>query len=345
MPLDFIFVADMYIVDIIRDKTRPHACVRICKSVEKSYHDRMNYQEIKTNPTQFLTLTSLTPEEFQALLPTFQSHWVRYYRYHTLEGKLRKLPNFRAERNTRTLPTACDKLFFLLTYLKTYPLQQFQAASFSISQGKVSQWVKLLLPLLKESLSELGMLPERRGAHLASALAKYNGEVFTLDGAERPVERSQDDDNQQDHYSGKQKDHTVKNNLICRDNQQILYLSETYEGKVHDKKIADEELCVFPAQSRLRMDLGYQGYQPEEVRTLLPVKKPRNSELSPDQKKYNEWVSRHRVVVEHGISGVKRCRIVKDRCRHFLTDLRDQIMLICTGLHNFRVSSPHRSYG
>ncbi len=188
------------------------------------------------------------------------------------------------------MPTLADKLFFFLTYLKTYPLQEFQAASFSISQGNsihcgVSQWVKLLHPLLQESLLALGMMPERSGPALVWVLAKYNGEAFNIDAAERSVERSQDDDTHRDHYSGKHKDHTVKNNLICLDNQQVVYLSERYEGKVHDKKMADIEACQFPEDSRLRMDLGYLGYQPEAVMTLLPIKKPWKGQLSRQEKK------------------------------------------------------------
>lgn len=305
----------------------------------------MDYQKIRANEQQFINLTSLTVEEFDALLPVFKRHWVKYYTYHTLEGKRRKLPNLNPGKATKTLPGMAEKLFFLLSYLKNYPLQQFQAASFGISQAKVSQWVKLLHPLLQESLSEVGVLPDRAGEAMDSVLAKYDGEAFTMDAAERPVERAQDDDNQRDHYSGKQKDHTVKNNLMCRDNQQIVYLSETYEGRVHDKKIADEEACQFPENSRLRLDLGYLGYHPEGVITLLPIKKPYKGKLTEQQKKFNQWVSRHRVVVEHAISGLKRCRIVKERCRNFAAGFRDQIMLTCTGLHNFRVSSPQRGYG
>lgn len=304
----------------------------------------MDYEKIRTNPTQFVMLTSLTVEEFDALLPVFERHWVKYYSYHTLEGRKRKLPNLRPNRPTRTLPSVAEKLFFLLSYLKNYPLQQFQAASFGISQAKVSQWVKLLHPLLQDSLAELGALPQRQGALLTALLAKYDGEAFSLDAAERRVERAQDDDNQQDHYSGKQKDHTIKNNLICRDNQQIVYLSETYEGQVHDKRIADKEACQFPMGSRLKLDLGYLGYQPEGVLTLLPIKRPYKGKLSEQQKKFNHWVSSLRVVVEHAISGVKRCRIVKERCRSFAARFRDQVMLTCTGLHNLRVSSPYRSY-
>lgn len=305
----------------------------------------MNYEKIRENANQFIILTSLTVKEFDALLSVFKRHWRKYYTYHTLEGKNRKVPNLNPGKDTRTLPTVSEKLFFLLSYLKNYPLQEFQAASFDISQGKVSQWVKVLHPLLQESLKELGALPERQGEAVASVLAKYDGEAFTMDAAERTVERSQDDDTQQDHYSGKQKDHTVKNNLMCRDNQQIVYLSETYEGRVHDKKIADQEACRFPENSRLRLDLGYLGYHPEGVITLLPIKKPYQSELTEQQKKFNQWVSRYRVVVEHAISGVKRCRIVKERCRNFAADFRDQVILTCTGLHNFRVSSPQRGYG
>ena len=52
-----------------------------------------------------------------------------------------------------------------------------------------------------------------------------------------------------------------------------------------------------------------------------------------------------RRAVEHAISGVKRCRIVKERCRNFAARFRDQVMLTCTGLHNLRVSNPQRGYG
>ena len=50
----------------------------------------------------------------------------------------------------------------------------------------------MLHPLLQASLKELGTLPERKGEVLASVLAKYDGEAFSIDAAERPVERSQD---------------------------------------------------------------------------------------------------------------------------------------------------------
>ncbi|MFR6074477.1 transposase family protein [Phocaeicola coprocola] len=46
-------------------------------------------------------------------------------------------------------------------------------------------------------------------------------------------------------YSGK-KNHSIKNNLLCTNNLRIVWLSSTYEGHVHDKKICDEEPFYSP---------------------------------------------------------------------------------------------------
>ena len=48
-----------------------------------------------------------------------------------------------------------------------------------------------------------------------------------------------------------------------------------------------------------------------------------------------------RVVVEHVIAGVKRCRIVKDVLRLTTADISDRVMEIACGLHNLRVSCRH----
>jgi hypothetical protein len=40
-------------------------------------------------------------------------------------------------------------------------------------------------------------------------------------------------------YSGKKKDHTVKNVLLVDVLLTILFLSETYGGRIHDKRIAE----------------------------------------------------------------------------------------------------------
>ena len=55
----------------------------------------------------------------------------------------------------------------------------------------------------------------------------------------------------------------------------------------------------------------------------------------------NHLVSSVRIVVEHVIAGVKRCRIVKEVLRLTKAGMSDMVMEIACGLHNLRVSCRH----
>lgn len=164
----------------------------------------MDYAKLHQHPTQFLALTSLLPAEFDQLLLHFAPVWERYYRYRTLEGKVRQQPAHQ-ERANATLPGAETKLFFLLVYLKTNSLQQQQAASFGVSQTKVSRLAGVLLEVLNQTLARLALLPVRDGRQLAQRLAAHPDKVFTYDGVERGIPRNADRDGQQEEYSAKKK--------------------------------------------------------------------------------------------------------------------------------------------
>ena len=92
-------------------------------------------------------------------------------------------------------------------------------------------------------------------------------------------------------------------------------------------------------------DTGFQGYEPENVETYQPKKKPRGKELTPADKIFNSMISGVRVIVEHVISGVKRSRIVKDIFRNTKKNFEDIVMEIACGLHNAReyFRGPERS--
>jgi hypothetical protein len=62
---------------------------------------------------------------------------------------------------------------------------------------------------------------------------------FCHDGTERPIPRPKDAAEQKSYYSGKKKGHRVKNLLLVNAALLILFLSDTYEGSAHDKRIAD----------------------------------------------------------------------------------------------------------
>lgn len=131
----------------------------------------------------------------------------------------------------------------------------------------------------------------------------------------------------------------MKNNLII-DLEECLvrYLSRTCPGRIHDKRICDEEDYTFPPGCVLFKDTGFQGFAPENVLTYQPKKKPRNQELSAEEKAENKMISSIRILVEHVIAGVKRCRIVHDILRNSKARFDDLVMEIACGLHNFRTT-------
>ncbi len=131
----------------------------------------------------------------------------------------------------------------------------------------------------------------------------------------------------------------MKNNLIIDIEERLVrYLSQTFAGRVHDKRICDEEGYIFPPGCVLFKDTGFQGFEPAGVETYQPKKKPRNQELSTEDKAENQKISSIRILVEHVIAGVKRCRIVHDVFRNTKAQFDDLVMEIACGLHNFRAT-------
>jgi hypothetical protein len=134
------------------------------------------------------------------------------------------------------------------------------------------------------------------------------------------------------------KTHSDKNVVIVNaKTTRIGFLSTTYPGKVHDKKIAEKENISYPQNSSVYKDTGFQGYDPPKVKTHQPKKKPRNGELTKSDKRSNKRISKVRVGVEHALSGAKRSRIVKDVLRNTNDGFSDLVMVIACGLHNLRV--------
>jgi DDE superfamily endonuclease len=117
----------------------------------------------------------------------------------------------------------------------------------------------------------------------------------------------------------------------------ILFLSDTYEGSAHDKRIADSTPYPLPSGSRLMQDLGFLAFSLDGVEIIMPTKKPRGGSLTDEQKAENQQIAGRRVRIEHVNSSVKRCRVVKDTIRMFKEGVRDMVAEICCALHNFRV--------
>ena len=233
----------------------------------------ITYNELKEKPKRFLAATGLTVAEFQCLMPVFKDKLtVLHPPELTKRGKPRQR---RAGAGPKgKVQTEEDKLLFILIYEKTYPIQEMLGLQFGISQPQANYWVHLLLPILKQTLAEMGLTPERDGEAVADSLLVTEAEPdFLIDGTERRRQRPKDAQKQREHYSGKKKTHTDKNLLLTSSHtKKVLYLSPTVAGKTHDKRVADDHPISYPRYSTLGKDTGFQGYEPQGVITFQPKK-------------------------------------------------------------------------
>lgn len=106
-------------------------------------------------------MTSLTVDEFTALVPTFEMAFLDDMADWTLHGRRRQARRYTTYQNC-PLPTPEDRLLFLLVYLKQNPTQLLHGRLFGLRQSKATQWIHVLLPVLRNALRTLGDAPCRR---------------------------------------------------------------------------------------------------------------------------------------------------------------------------------------
>jgi hypothetical protein len=126
--------------------------------------------------------------------------------------------------------------------------------------------------------------------------------------------------------------------VIADEGERILFLSKTYPGSVHDKTIIEQEGWQFPQGIIIHQDLGFLGHNPKGITIEMPVRKPKNGELTTEQKKENKQKASKRVKVEHALGKVKIYRILKDRIRLCKQGIKDLVMALGCALHNFKLN-------
>ena len=199
------------------------------------------YEKLKDNPKKFLALTGYTPEEFSELFPCFSKCFLEFVQTHTLDGKRREKRRYTPYKNS-CFDTIEEMLLFILIYLRKAMTQDVLGELFGMSQPLANRWIHLLLPILNQALAELGELPSRATEPTTFSVAsdtttdKQRSSHFFHDSTERPIQRPKDPQTQKAYYSGKKKQHTIKNNLIINADSKVVLLTPSCEGSIHDKR-------------------------------------------------------------------------------------------------------------
>jgi Helix-turn-helix of DDE superfamily endonuclease len=139
----------------------------------------VQFTDVQDRLTEFLDLTSLTLDEFQHLVPPFEVAFHAHMATWRLDRKPRTARQFTVYKNC-PLRTPEDRLFFILTYLKTYALQVMHGRLFGMGQSKANQWIHVLLPVLLTALRTLGDAPARSLSALAQRLGVSEADAATV---------------------------------------------------------------------------------------------------------------------------------------------------------------------
>jgi Helix-turn-helix of DDE superfamily endonuclease len=139
----------------------------------------LRFTDLQSRPLEFLDFTSLTLDEFQQLVPPFETAFHARMAAWRMDGKPRTARRFTVYKNCPLL-TPEDRLLFILAYLKTYALQVVHGRLFGMVQGKANQWIHVLLPALLAALRALGDAPARSLSALAQRLGVSEATAATV---------------------------------------------------------------------------------------------------------------------------------------------------------------------
>lgn len=284
----------------------------------------LTYPLLSCKPNVFRSLTGLTVAEFDALYPEVAHRYTEA----RAAGPTRRDRKPRRRRLGAGRPythSLRDRLLMTVLWLRLYPTLELLGFWFGLDKSAVSRSVNELLPLVRDATAEAiswGTEPERK-ARLQAFMEQYpdfSEVLLIVDATEQRIQRPQDPQERQAHFSGKRKACTLKTQIAVAPDGGLRAVSDTVPGPVHDFNLLRQTglLLQLREDEAALGDLGYLGAA-EVARGrgfFHPYKKPCGGALSPQEKAYNRVLARCRVVVEHTLAQMKRFAVLDQMYRH-----------------------------
>ncbi|MGH7998457.1 MAG: transposase [Brasilonema sp.] len=229
-----------------------------------------------------------------------------------------------------------EQIILTLVYLRHLTTFQLLGIQFGVSESTANDtfnyWLPILRELLPSSLIEQVKKNESDYEIVKEVLTDYE---LIIDSYEQVRERPGDNKEQEKYFSGKASKHTFKSQIIILpEARDIVDVVAGEPGPKSDITLFRENRDNFDSKQSFKGDLGYLG----EDLINTPIKKPRNGQLTTDQKKENKEFSSKRVFVEHRIRSIKIFRVVQDRFRLNSKKYEQVILTIC-GLVRLRIGA------
>jgi hypothetical protein len=221
-----------------------------------------------------------------------------------------------------------DQVLMTLQYLREYRTQYHIGMDWGVSESTVCRTTQKIENILIRS--RVFSLPGKKELRQREKEER----VVAIDVTESAIEKPKE--NQKSFYSGKQKEHTLKTQLIVDLKSLKIICLASGKGRVHDFKLFQNSGVKVGDLIKMIADKGYQGIAKIHKLSETPIKRKKGKKLSKEEKQYNRLLNRLRVVVEHVNRRLKIFRILSStyRNRHRRFGLRANLI---AGIYNYEL--------
>lgn len=313
----------------------------------------LSYDDLCRHPAAFPSLTGMTRPEFDALADRFAR----------AEKHLRaSAPNTRRDDKPRARAAgaghpnrhdARNRLLMALLWLRIYPTYEVLGFFFGLHKRNAQLNVRAALAVLDAFDDFPRDRPGRGRPQLRSAaavMAAFPQVRVIIDGKEQQCNRPEGYEKQKPYYSGKQKCHTLKTQVVVDPTGHIEAVTDSVPGGAnHDITVLRSSgvLEGLGAGEGAMVDKGYVGIKNDYpgVPIIIPFKAARGHPLTEEQKVYNRVVASHRVVVEHTMAQLNRFTVLRQVFRGQKRERHGEVVRVVAKLVNRRMAvKPLKTY-
>lgn len=287
---------------------------------------------IEKNPHEVKRLLGIDLAQLEKLLA--QAELIYSQRCQEIESQKTRIIKKGGSRKIKL--SSKEQILLTLIYLRHAVSFQLLGIQFGISESAAHyifhRWLPILIDFLPASLLEQVKNFESETEFVREILAELQ---LIVDSCEQARERPGEDREQKKFYSGKKKNHTMKNQLIVLpDGKDIVDVVTGQPGPTSDINIFRERKDNFLPSQKFIGDKAYQG----ESQITSPQKKPRGEQLTYLEKQKNKEISKPRIYVEHLIRLLKIFKVAGERFRLDCKNYDSVILAIC-GLVRLRINA------
>lgn len=279
----------------------------------------LSYTYLSKRPSSFRNLTGISVKEFQELFAQFEPLWEKS------EQQRLERPN-RKRAIGGGHPYRLDvrsQVVMTLVWMHLYVTMDTVGVLFGVHKSAISRNTSRVLQILRK-LGEDSLWwqepPQRgQGRNLEETLAEFPDLLSILDVTEITIQRPQDPEQSQAHFSGKKKAFTRKFGLIVNEQGQIRGATRSRGGRTHDLTLFRQSglLAQLPLQTTKVADKGFEGLDRDlpDHSVAIPHKSHKGHPMGEAEKWANRDIAVQRIVVENTICELKHFKVLADRFR------------------------------